>query len=99
MVQTAGGGSYALPVPPARQAEVDALLAVDSTWDGNLVQELLLLGVVPRLHAVVDAYRAPLYVDVCCTFVEPSGRLLTGVWLPLTLLQRFYESHVRHLSH
>lgn len=99
MVQTTPGGPYVLQVPPARQAQVDALFAVDSTWDGELVRELLLLGVAPRLHAVVDVYRARLYVDVCCTFVEPSGRLLSGVWLPLTLLQRYYAPHVRHLSH
>lgn len=80
----------------AREA-INRVLFARPSWDQEAVEELLRWGATPRLKCVTAVYDG-VFKKACCVFVQPSGRTVPDVWLPLGVLKRLYPPQTGHLT-
>ena len=66
-------------------------------WDQSVVDALICLGAEVPLHKVGRVIQMPRFRTAICTFVHPSGRLVSDVSIPVATLKLRYEKHVKHL--
>ena len=78
--------------------QLQEILSARPQWDEETVEEILRWGGKPKLHKVHNTYDGGRFTKVRCTFVHPSGKLVEGVWLPLSILKAEYASRVSHLK-
>lgn len=86
-VTTLGGGD---------PREVLRLATLRPCWDEEIVGLVMRWGAFPplhRIHRVVETR----FRNAQCTFVEPSGRLVKNVWVPVGSLKIFYPQQTAHL--
>lgn len=86
--------TYDLGGDPEHVAEI---LEARPEWDQEVVEELLRWGAKPRLLSVDGVMDGVHFRRVRCTFVQPSGRHVEHVWLPIGTVTIEYPEHVRLL--
>lgn len=86
--------AYDLGGDPDHVAEI---LEARPEWDQETVEELLRWGAKPRLVRVARVVEHVHYKTACCVFVQPTGRTVENIWLPLGTLILEYPDHVRQL--
>lgn len=77
--------------------DVAFVLHARPAWDEETVIALLEAGATPRLLCVGDVYRGGRFPKVKCTFVQPNGVKVPGVWLPLGFAKACYPKECAHL--
>ena len=78
-------------------ARVAAIVEARTEWDQEVIEELLRWGAKPRLVRVKRVLDIK-YPSACCDFVQPDGREVHNVWLPLGVLLVEYPEHARHVA-
>ena len=63
----------------------------------HYTEELLRWGAKPRLVRVTRVVEHTHHKTACCVFVQPTGRTVDNIWLPLGTLILEYPDHVRQL--
>jgi hypothetical protein len=85
---------YDLGGDPTRVA---FLLESRPEWDEEIILELLGCGAKPRLVRVKRVLHGK-FRSACCDFVQPNGRVVEDVWLPMGRILLEYPEHARHAA-
>ena len=63
-------------------------------WDTEVIEELLKWGAAPPLHSCGIIHDGR-YKSIECIFVEPSGKLTEGIFVPYGVMKYKYGDRVK----